>query len=187
MATFTVVLEKLKDIFTTDPDITAFFQARYQKVLTARLGFHKRVEISLTMHPFLFITQPSFAPVEKYNRTATRLYHVNTFWLISQQDRARAVEELIELESLVDAAIRKDPTLGGLVREAWAAEGVANDEGIFHPNYAFVMPLTVLARKELPGPESDEGMLEGVDIKVGPAPVGDGTPYVEGSVEFPQT
>ena len=137
------VLQKLADVIAADPDIEAFCQEKYKRSMATRLSFHKRAELMPAAMPLSMITCPKTEVENLMGMQAKLTHHVLIYLMISQEDKDKALIELMELEELVDQALMRNSSLGGLVSDIDPSQGSANDEGWFHPKYSVVKIILV--------------------------------------------
>lgn len=128
----------------SDADLTVFLLERYpSKRLSTLLGFRKRTDIRGEGCPFFMITRPE---ITTENRPGMRGRLRHTFFIyffVYQPNEAKAFEEMVKLEELIDQTLLKDTSRGGHAVDTITGES-ANDEGYFSPIYAGVKKITVV-------------------------------------------
>lgn len=119
-----------------------FALTKFGKVFKVWKVFHNRTEIGLDDLPLIMITRPNV------NRTPSNLsprkeHTVALYAGFRQEDRLLALEQFIELDSLLEDTVMVKTNIQGDIPMAVEVTDSANDEGLYHPIYFLVMHLKV--------------------------------------------
>lgn len=140
---FYAVLEALKARIEADPDVSAFCQERYDKELAVLLHLRPRKEVRASEAPLLMVTAPGHKTEDKPGLRGRESRKVLLYLILHQQDRDKAFEEISKLEELLDQALQRCGSFGGLITDIKTGEGSATDEGVHHPFHALVKAITI--------------------------------------------
>ena len=182
------VLKAIRLALESDADLVELCRTRFSKKHRAQLAFWKREEVHSDDMPLLCVTRPEFKAEPESGpmrgKTTWLTHDVMVYGYVYHEDRVAGMRALIEVQEVVERALRKDPTWGGMAKNTWALGG-ANNQGFGHPVYTFALSLQVQAKRVVPSPAVDEGYLEGIDFGIDQTPPGDGVADVSGKVDFP--
>jgi hypothetical protein len=143
LTTFADVLAGLKAQLESDPVLGEFCRARWNRDRQVRIEFKHRVEIGFDELPLILITQPRVSRREVLAGGRVAWHRVRLYAGFQQNDRSQGVIDQLLFEELIDAAVLRDTTFGGLADESHVLDSV-NDEGMHQPVYFCVMELDVL-------------------------------------------
>lgn len=145
MSSFTTVINNIVTTLQNDAALTLFCKTKWSRTLSIKKSYKKREEISIQDLPKILITRPnlekSFLIGARDGTHTVRLY-VGFF----QNDKRRALEELIELEEKIDDALTT-PEPAALGAISINPKASVNDEGEWHPAYFMVMDIEILHRR----------------------------------------
>ena len=144
--TFLDVLDRVKTLLEGNADLQAFCLAKWNKTLTAVIGFRSRREISFSELPLVLITRPQVTERERVRAGREGRHTIRIYAGFSQNDAAAGARELIEFEEKIEDALTENNPFRELVLEAEVGESV-NDEGAQPPAYFLVMQIRVLFRR----------------------------------------
>lgn len=146
--TFLDVLDRAKTLLESDAALAAFCQEKWEKALTAEIGYRSRREIAFSELPLVLITRPQvsdrWAPAKnvEQSRQEMRLYAG-----FQNPDRTAGTRELIAFEEKIEDALTKGNPFSDLALEAAVMDSV-NDEGVISPAFFLVMQVSVLYRRK---------------------------------------
>lgn len=142
---FTAALEAVKAALDNDAALQAYVDANFTRSLTVKLAYKNRMELSPADLPVVILTRPS---VKKRFQTGVRdATHAVVMYVVFQQDdRELGPLQMIRMEELLDDAIIKDVSLGGVVISA-IPDDSANDEGKNHPVYCMILSMEIQHRR----------------------------------------
>ena len=145
MASFIDVIDNLATTLEDNAALKSFCAEKWSKSLIVLTVFKERTEIQLSDLPIVLITRPE---TTKDFSTGTRdgTHTVRLYCGFRQEDRLKAMKELIEFEEKLDDALLVDHTRGGIAIDT-DPKASANDEGKFHPVYFMVMDVTIQHRR----------------------------------------
>lgn len=145
MSSFTAVINNIVTTLQNDSALTAFCTAKWGKALKVMKVYKRRVEISAEDLPVILITRPQ---VEKEFLVGARDADnmVRLYAGFQQDDREKALDEIIEFEETLDDALLVDHTRGGNAINTDPKASV-NDEGEYHPVYFLAMDVAIKHRR----------------------------------------
>jgi hypothetical protein len=165
MGSATIILDQLKAVIEADIDLRSYCELHLKKAHKVALGFKRRTEITSDATPLVRITRPKFVPADGQGRTGYCVHTVFCYIWFYCSDTAKAVQLLVELPELLEAAVLKDEKLGGVCHRIYSKYGAENDEGLFAPAYCSIIAFDIVARKNVPEPDEDLGMLSGFNVE----------------------
>lgn len=146
MSSFTAIISNIVTTLQNDADIASFCTTKWGKALTVMKVYKRRIEISAEDLPIVLITRPQ---ADKKSLIGARDVDntVRLYAGFQQDDREKALDEIIEFEEKIDDALLVDHTRGGNAINTDSKASV-NDEGEFHPVYFIAMDVLVKHRRQ---------------------------------------
>lgn len=135
-------INALKVRLENNQALNDFALTKWEKVFKILKVFHNRTEIGLNDLPLIMITRPTVNRTPS-NLSARKEHTVALYAGFRQEDRLLALEQLIELDSLLEDAVIVRTNLQGDIPMPVEVTDSTNDEGLYHPVYFMVMNLKV--------------------------------------------
>lgn len=148
MGSFVDVINNIATTLQQDAALSSFCQSKWGRSLSVKKIFKERTEIGLNDLPSILITRPSTEKSFRILGFNIRDWSntVRLYCGFHQQDKLKALEELIEFEEKIDDALLFDSTRGGLALRTDPKTSV-NDEGIYYPTYFLAMDVEIISRR----------------------------------------
>ena len=122
-----------------------FCAANFSKQLKVLKAFKKKKEIGLDEFPLMLITRPQKKYISSGGASKTE-HSVLLYGGFREEDAEKAFDLSIQFEELTGLAVITKTQVTGDIGMAISVEDMANDEGVFHPVYFFVMHVKVKDR-----------------------------------------
>lgn len=135
-------INALKVRLENNAALNAYAVNNYGKVFKVMKVYKNRVEIQLSDLPIIMITRPSVRRTPG-NLSSRKDHSVSLYAGFRQEDRETSLEQFIELDELLEAAVIAKTALFGDVPMSVEVNDSLNDEGMYHPSYFLAMNLTV--------------------------------------------
>ena len=143
-------MNALKIRLQNNQALTDFCQTNFRRNLSVRRFFKNRAEINASDLPLIFITRPiikrEFAGNISKKEHSIALYCLLHWPEEDDEGLSKAQDLSIEFEELIEDAVHLYTGLTGDISMALTDGDSENDEGMFHPVYAFVMHLIIKDR-----------------------------------------
>lgn len=146
---FNLNLEALRFVVENDNAMKVFCLAKWDRALTVRREFRHRTEININEFPVALMTRPSMTPDRSTAGLVYRTHTVRFYMGFKQDDRAKAQEQLVELEEILELAVLTFDDSPEADEMLITSEDSVNDEGFFHPIYFFAKEFTILTEREV--------------------------------------
>lgn len=148
MGSFTEVIDNIKTTLEGNTALTTFCTTKWGKVATVLKSYRYRTEIHIDELPVILITRPSLDKTQvalgSKMRNGDNL--VRLYIGFKQDDRTKALDEMIGLEEKIDDALMVDPFRGGKAESTLPTQS-ANDEGPVNSIYFTVMEINIKHRR----------------------------------------
>lgn len=144
---FSDTIDNLVSTLTDDTDLSTFCTTAWDKTLTVKKGYKERTEINLSELPVVRITSPGYEPdTASANQLGWR--RVRLYFGFCQKDEALAVDQALQFEELIRAALVKDRRRGNTAQTT-VPDNSINDEGASKPSFFTVMDVRIQTYKPL--------------------------------------
>lgn len=145
MSSGITIMNNIVTTLQSDSAVAAFCTAKWGKALKVLKVYKRRIEISAEDLPIILITRPQ---VEKEFLVGARDVDniIRLYAGFQQDDREKALDEIIEFEETIDDALLVDHTRGGNAINT-APKASVNDEGEYHPVYFIAMDVAIKQRR----------------------------------------
>ena len=145
MASFNDAIDALITLLETNPALTAFSLAKWQKRITVLAVYKDRLEVHDSELPLIMIVRPQVTPSYLENKVYGG-HVVSLTYGFLQNDKLKGQPEAIEFEEKITDALLLDPSLGG-VTENVTPGGTVVDAGRNHPRYFGVKSVDVMHKR----------------------------------------
>ena len=142
---FITKINALKFRLEENQALQDYFAEKFKKTAGVRKEFRNRAEINLSDLPLILITRPSLRR-EQAGNVIRKEHSVSLYVGFQHQDRADALEIILELEERIEIAVTTYTSQTGDTPMPVSVEESVNDEGMYHPSYFFMMGLKVKDR-----------------------------------------
>lgn len=145
MSSGITIMNNIVTTLQNDSALAAFCTTKWGKALKVMKVYKRRIEISAEDLPIILITRPQ---VEKEFLVGARDVDniIRLYAGFQQDDREKALDEIIEFEETIDDALLVDHTRGGNAINT-APKASVNDEGEYHPVYFIAMDVAIKQRR----------------------------------------
>jgi hypothetical protein len=141
---FTEILKKMEDVLPADPDVASFCNEKYGKGLTVRRTVRRVDELPPEDFPLVMLSRPRQKMDNKPGMMGRVAHQVLLYIVLHQDEMDLALDEVIQIEELIDQALLRNNTLGGLAVDIDTSDGSENSEHAWHPDYAIVKGIKVV-------------------------------------------
>lgn len=141
---FIAVIDQVVSALQNNAALASFCQSKWGRGLTVRKEFRKRTEINLVELPILLLTRPQVGKTPEVSGAKVPLHTVRLYMGFHQTDKTKALDEMVEFEELVDAAVMSAYRHDDQTVKMHPVQSI-NDEGEFHPVYSIVAEFGIRA------------------------------------------
>jgi len=145
MASFNDAIAGLITLLETNPPLTNFVLAKWQKKLTVLAVYKDKTEVHDADLPLIMIVRPQLTPSYVENKVYGG-HLVRLIYGFLQNDKLKGQPEAIEFEEKITDALLLDPSLGGVTENVTPGVTVT-DEGRNHPRYFGVKNVDVMHKR----------------------------------------
>lgn len=145
---FADVVDLIVAALKANAELSAFCTANFRKALTVRKGIKRREEVREDELPIVMVTVAGQQTSYGAGRLLFREYAVRFFCGFKQDDRAKAPDQVLKFEELIEQSVLTDTALNGDASSSTPGDSVY-DEGFFHPVYFQVKEFKVLVERDI--------------------------------------